>query len=79
MFFTTTTHEIFEDFVFKFYERPPPSKLYGKRTKRYCNACGKHVKGELIVEELENGTTNIFALKDLAAYSTSIEKKPWDR
>ena len=41
----TTTHEIFKDFVFKFYEQPPPSKLYGKRTKRYCNACGKHVKG----------------------------------
>ena len=40
-----TTHEIFKDFVFKFYEQPPPSELYGKRTKRYCNACGKHVKG----------------------------------
>ncbi|KAK7827336.1 hypothetical protein CFP56_031173 [Quercus suber] len=41
----TTTHEIFKNFIFKFYEQPPPSELYDKRTKRYCNACGKHVKG----------------------------------
>ena len=131
----TTAHEIFKNFIFKFYEQPPPSELYGKRTKRYCNACGKHVKSfvchcpeedldlhpcclnlkkefqighvkfhlcetksmckfcdwielseievwsyvskcgeynfhvscitEIIVEELENGTTNILALKNL--------------
>ena len=41
----TTTHGIFKDFVFKFFKQPPRSKLYSKRTKRYCNACGKHVKG----------------------------------
>ena len=41
----TTTHEIFKNFIFKFYEQPLPSELYDKRTKRYCNACGKHVKG----------------------------------
>nr|XP_023895381.1 heat shock 70 kDa protein 18-like isoform X1 [Quercus suber] len=39
------THKIFKDVIFKFYEKPPPSKLYGERTKRYCNACGKLVKG----------------------------------
>ncbi|KAL0006190.1 hypothetical protein SO802_013751 [Lithocarpus litseifolius] len=107
----TTTHEILKDFIFKFYEQQPPSELYGKRTKRYCNVCGKHVKVsstialkrtwictlvvatlrknsklvwlynsefecgeynfhvscimEIIVEELENGTTNILALKNL--------------
>ncbi|KAK7827343.1 hypothetical protein CFP56_031174 [Quercus suber] len=114
-----TTHEIFKNFIFKYYEQPPPSELYDKRTKRYCNACGKHVKGfiyhyleedldlhpcclnlkkelqighvkfhiqikvwsyvsecgeynfhvscitEIIVEELENGTNNILALKNL--------------
>ena len=41
----TTTHEIFKDFVFKLYEQLPTSELYGKRTKRYCNASGKLVKG----------------------------------
>ncbi|KAK7850989.1 hypothetical protein CFP56_043318 [Quercus suber] len=108
----TITHEIFKNFVFEFYKQPPPLELYGKRTKRYCNACGKHVKGfiyhypeedldlhpcclnlkkefqieievwwydsecgeynfqvscitEIIVEELENETTNILALKNL--------------
>ena len=41
----TITHEIFKDFIFKFYELQPPLELYSKRTKIYCNACGKHIKG----------------------------------
>ena len=40
-----TTHEIFEGFIFKFYEQPPLSEKFRERTQRFCNACGKHVKG----------------------------------
>ena len=39
-----TTHEIFKGFIFKFYEQPPPSEEF-RESQRFCNACGKHVKG----------------------------------
>lgn len=45
---STTTHEFFKEFTFKFYDKPPPrkcDKIYCNKCIRYCNACGKHVKG----------------------------------
>ena len=43
----TTSHQFFRNSTFKFYEQPPSkcNNLYCDDCKRYCDACGKHVKG----------------------------------
>ena len=43
----TTSHQFFRNSTFKFYEQPPSkcNNIYCDDCKRYCDACGKHVKG----------------------------------